>query len=88
MVMDTDFTGGLRWTLAHAGTTTSTSEDMLQYNWEFDDRTVRAVLRDVDVEKRTARGLPQPLASRAFPGPARRSPMASRRRSRRPSART
>ncbi len=50
MVMDTDFTGGLRWTLAHAGTTTSTSEDMLQYNWEFDDRTVRAVLRDVDVE--------------------------------------
>ena len=48
MVMDADFTGGLRWTLAHAGTTTSTSEDMLQYNWEFDNRTVGAVLRDVD----------------------------------------
>lgn len=49
MVMDADFAGGLRWTLSHAGTTTSTSEDMLQYNWELDDRTVRAVLRDVDV---------------------------------------
>ena len=50
MVMDPDFAGGLRWTLSHAGTTTSTSEDMLQYNWEFEDRTVRAVLRDVDVQ--------------------------------------
>ena len=50
MVMGEDFTGGLRWTLSHAGTTTSTSEDMLQYNWELDDRTVGAVLREVDVE--------------------------------------
>ena len=50
MVMDADFAGGLRWTLSHAGTTTSTSEDMLQYNWEFDNRTVGAVLRDVDAE--------------------------------------
>ena len=50
MVMGTDFTGGLRWTLSHAGTTTSTSEDMLQYNWELDDRTRGAVLREVDVE--------------------------------------
>ena len=49
MVMDADFTGGLRWTLSHAGTTTSTSEDMLQYNWELEERTTRAVLRDVDV---------------------------------------
>lgn len=49
MVMDADFAGGLRWTLSHAGTTTSTSEDMLQYNWELDDRTARSVLRDVDV---------------------------------------
>ena len=49
MVMDADFTGGLRWTLSHAGTTTSTSEDMLQYNWELDDRTARSVLREVDV---------------------------------------
>ena len=49
MVMDRDFAGRLRWTLSHAGATTSTSEDMLQYNWEFDDRTRNAVLRDVDV---------------------------------------
>ena len=49
MVMGTDFTGGLRWTLSHAGTTTSTSEDMLQYNWELDDRTRGAVLREVDL---------------------------------------
>ena len=48
MVLDADFTGGLRWTLSHAGTTTSTSEDMLQYNWELDDRTAGSVLRDVD----------------------------------------
>ncbi|MFP6573343.1 MAG: hypothetical protein VB674_12090 [Vicinamibacterales bacterium] len=49
MVLDADFQGGLRWTLTHAGTTTSTSEDMLQYNWEFDDRTQQSVLRDVDI---------------------------------------
>ena len=49
MVMDADFAGGLRWTLSHAATTTSTSEDMLQYNWELDDRTRRSVLRGVDV---------------------------------------
>lgn len=50
MVLGPDFAGGLRWTLSHAGTTTSTSEDMLQYNWELDDRTTRSVLRDVDVQ--------------------------------------
>jgi len=49
MVVDSDFAGRLQWTLNYAGTTTSTSEDMLQYNWEFDDRTARAVLRDLDV---------------------------------------
>lgn len=49
MIMDADFSGGLRWTLTHAGSTTSTSEDMLQYNWEFDDRTTRSVLRDIQV---------------------------------------
>ena len=49
MVVGEDFTGGLRWTLSHAGTTTSTSEDMLQYNWELDGRTTRSVLRDVHV---------------------------------------
>ena len=50
MVMGRDFAGGLRWSLSHAGTTTSTSEDMLQYNWELDDRTRGAVLREVDLE--------------------------------------
>ena len=50
MAFDRGFTGGVQWTLTHAGTTTSTSEDMLQYNWELDDRTTRAVLRDVDVD--------------------------------------
>ena len=50
MVMGGDFGGGLRWTLSHAGTTSSTSEDMLQYNWELDDRTLGAVLREVDLE--------------------------------------
>ena len=49
MVVGADFTGGLRWTLSYAGTTTSTSDNMLQYNWELDDRTKQQVLRDVDV---------------------------------------
>lgn len=49
MVVEADFAGGLGWTLSYAGTTTSTSEDMLQYNWELDDRTARAMLRDLDV---------------------------------------
>ena len=49
MVMGPNFTGGLQWTLSYAGTTTSTSEDMLQYNWELDAGTQRRVLRDVDV---------------------------------------
>ncbi len=50
MVVGADFQGGPRWTLSYAGTTTSTSEDILQYNWELADRTQQAVLRDVDVE--------------------------------------
>ena len=50
MVFDRDFAGGVQWTVTHADTTTSTSEDMLQYNWELEERTVRAVLRDVDVD--------------------------------------
>ncbi len=50
MVFDPGFAGGLQWTLTYGDTTTSTSEDMLQYNWEFDARTLRQALRDVDVE--------------------------------------
>lgn len=48
MVMDPDFEGGLRWTLDHAGVTSSSSQDMLQYNWELEVGSVRATLRDVD----------------------------------------
>ncbi|MXZ71341.1 MAG: hypothetical protein F4Z04_07530 [Acidobacteria bacterium] len=50
MVFDRGFTGGLRWTLTHGDTTTSTSEDMLQYNWELEDRSMGRLLRDIDVE--------------------------------------
>ena len=48
MVMGPDFAGDLRWTLDHAGTATTSSDDMLQYNWEFEERSVRNVLRDVE----------------------------------------
>ena len=43
-----EFDGGLRWTLDHAGVTTTTSDDMLQYNWEFEASSVRNALRDVE----------------------------------------
>ena len=48
MVVGPDFAGDLRWTLDHNGVTTITSDDMLQYNWEFEERSVRNVLRDVE----------------------------------------
>ncbi|MDP6579369.1 MAG: hypothetical protein QF681_01840 [Vicinamibacterales bacterium] len=48
VVMGSDFTGGLRWTLDHAGTKSTTSADMLQYNWELEVGSARAVLRDVE----------------------------------------
>jgi hypothetical protein len=48
MVMGPEFDGGLRWTLDHAGMTTTTSDDMLQYNWEFEASSVRNALRDVE----------------------------------------
>ena len=51
MVMGPDFAGDLRWTLDHAGTAMSSSDDMLQYNWEFEAGSVRRVLRDVDPAK-------------------------------------
>lgn len=50
MVFDPGFAGGLPWALTYDDTTTSTSEDMLQYNWELEDRSLRLLLRDVDVE--------------------------------------
>ncbi len=48
MVMGPDFDGGLRWTVDHAGVSTSTSADMLQYNWELEEGSVSSVLRDVE----------------------------------------
>ena len=48
MVLGPDFAGGLRWTLDHAGTTTATSEDMLQYNWELEERSMGNLMRDVE----------------------------------------
>ena len=48
VVMGPEFAGGLRWTIDHAGVVTSTSEDMLQYNWEFEAASVRRALRDVE----------------------------------------
>lgn len=35
MVVGPEFDGGLRWTLSYAGTTTSTSQHMLQSNWNL-----------------------------------------------------
>ena len=48
MVVGSDFDGNLRWNLSYAGTSTSTSEDMLQYNWELDANSTKQVIRDVD----------------------------------------
>ena len=48
MVLGPDFAGGLRWTLDHAGVTTATSEDMLQYNWEFEERSMGNLMRGVE----------------------------------------
>lgn len=48
VVVDPDFGGDLQWTLTNAGSTTSTSESMLQYNWEFSDSDERNVLRAIE----------------------------------------
>ena len=48
MVVGSDFDGTLRWTVSYAATSTSTSEDMLQYNWELDQSGTRQALRAVD----------------------------------------
>jgi len=48
MVVDGDFAGDLRWTITHAGRTTSTSESMLQYNWEFAESDARSALRAIE----------------------------------------
>ena len=45
VVVDAEFDGNLQWTITHRGETTSTSESMLQYNWEFDASGVSAIGR-------------------------------------------
>jgi hypothetical protein len=49
MLVDAAFDGGLRWRLSYADTETSTSADMLQYNWELDASGTRQAMRDIDV---------------------------------------
>ena len=48
MVFGPDFAADLRWTLDHAGVTTATSDDMLQYNWELEERSMGRLMRDVE----------------------------------------
>lgn len=50
MVMGPEFDGKLRWTLSYGGTTTSTSEKMLQYSWELEEASVREAMRGVDLK--------------------------------------
>jgi hypothetical protein len=49
MVVGADFDGKLRWSLTHAGTTTGTSEHMLQSNWNLVEGA--AELRQIDYAK-------------------------------------
>ena len=42
MVVGADVAGTLRWTLAYAGTSTSTSEKMMQYSWELVEGAAQA----------------------------------------------
>jgi hypothetical protein len=49
MVVDKGFDGKLRWTITHAGTTTGTSEHMLQSNWNLVEGA--AELRQIDYAK-------------------------------------
>ena len=56
MVMGPEFAGNLRWTVNHADTVTTTSDDMLQYNWELEARSSGSVLRDVEPAE-AARGV-------------------------------
>lgn len=50
MVLGPEFDGKLRWTLSYGGTTTSTSEDMLQYSWELEDASVKQATRGIDLK--------------------------------------
>jgi len=55
VVVDEGFAGDLQWTLTHSGTTTTTSQSMLQYNWEFaasDERNALRAIEDPTTEPR------------------------------------
>ena len=48
IVVGPEFDGNLRWTLTHAGKTSTSSDSMLQYNWEFSDRDLPRALRAIE----------------------------------------
>ena len=57
VVVEPGFDGILRWTLSHAGITTSTSESMLQYSWEFSASDHRNALRSIEDPTAMPRGV-------------------------------
>jgi len=57
VVVEPEFDGNLRWTLSHAEITTSTSEAMLQYNWEFSASDDRNALRSIEDPTTVPRGV-------------------------------
>lgn len=57
VVVEPEFDGNLRWTLSHAGTTTSTSDSMLQYSWEFSESDHRNALRSIEDPTVVPRGV-------------------------------
>ena len=60
MVLGAEFDGKLRWTLTYAGTTTGTSENMLQSNWYLVEGA--AELAKIDFAKVPQGRLPEPGA--------------------------
>ena len=65
MVVGPEFDGKMRWTLTYAGTTTGTSERMLQSNWNLVEGA--AELGKIDLRESAARRLPQSRAAGARP---------------------
>ena len=63
MVVGADFDGKMKWTLAYAGTSTGTSERMLQSNWNLLEGA--AELSRIDYAKVPQRRLPQSRADGA-----------------------
>ena len=57
VVVAPEFDGNLRWTLSHSDITTSTSESMLQYSWEFSESDHRNALRAIEDPTAMPRGV-------------------------------